>query len=90
MASQSLEQRVQTLEYHVETLKTLPDRVGKLESELRTGFSAIRKSIDELRAQMLMLHEDVARTIRACWTSIWAENRCRAERASKTDPTKNG
>ena len=31
MASQSLEQRVQTLEHHVETLKTLPDRVGKLE-----------------------------------------------------------
>ena len=89
MASQSLEQRVQTLEYHVETLKTLPDRVGKLESELRTGFSAIRKSIDELRAQMLMLHEDVLARFALLDEHLGRKPMLR-RRASKTDPTKNG
>jgi hypothetical protein len=89
MASQSVEQRVQTLERHVETLKTLPDRVGKLELEFRTGFSALRKSIDELRAQMLVLHEDVLARFALLDEHLGRTSPAR-RRAPKTDSTKNG
>lgn len=89
MASPTIEKRVEILERTVETLKTLPDRVGKLESELRTGFSAIRKSIDELRAQMLMLHGDVLARFALLDEHLGRKPAAR-RRAPKTDPTKNG
>jgi hypothetical protein len=103
MASQSLEQRVEALERMVEILKTLPDRVGRLDDrvanlevevsqlrvEVRTGFSATRGSIDELRAQMLMLHEDVLARFALLDEHLGRKPAAR-RRAPKTDPTKNG
>ena|SRR5258706_16259713 len=96
MASQTIEKRVEILERQVETLKTLPDRIStlalefsQLRVEFRTGFSTIRESIDEMRAQMLMLHEDVLARF-ALLDEHLGRHPVASRRASKTRGKKNG
>jgi hypothetical protein len=100
---EALERMVEILKTLPDRVGRLDDRVGRLDGrvanlevevsqlrvETRSGFSAMRGSIDELRAQMLMLHEDVLARFALLDEHVGRKPAAR-RRAPKTDPTKNG
>lgn len=63
MPRRTLSERIRILEQHVDSLQTLPARVGAVESqivqlrgEMRSEFVAVRGEIADVRAEMHALH----------------------------------